>query len=93
LKIQAPNVQERVNFEKLISIDEIHRHRMQADPEQMLTALLSEKGLSPKSEKRALSMTYHPDRYSDGDRLLQDLMNKRMQEINAAYDALERKVR
>jgi hypothetical protein len=89
VKIQSPNAKEKVNFEKLIPFEDIHRHRMQAEPEEMLMPLLSENNVSPKNQKRSLSMTYHPDRYSDGDQLLRDLLNRRMQEINAAYETLE----
>lgn len=91
LKIQSPNAMEPVAYEKLIPFNEIHDHRMQAEPEEMLAPLLSERPASIKSQKRSLSMTYHPDRYAPGDQLLRDLMTRRMQEINAAYDLVESK--
>ena len=80
---------EKVDYEKLISVDEIHRHRMQAEPEEILMPLLSEAPDTAKNRKRALSAIYHPDKYPGGDQLMHDLMNARMQEINAAQNAFD----
>jgi hypothetical protein len=90
LQIRSPNANKKVDFEKLVPLNEIHDHRLQAAPDEMLMPLLSENMESAKRRKRLLSMTYHPDRYSEQDELLRDLMKRRMQEINAAYDGIER---
>ena len=42
-----------------------------------------------KSAYRALARKYHPDNYGD-DNPLKDLANEKMQEINAAYDEIQR---
>lgn len=93
VKIDSPNAKEHVDYEKLISPEEIHQHRMHAEPEELLTPLLAEATASPKEQRRTLSMTYHPDRYSEGDQLFRDLMNRRMQEFNWAYDTIEAALR
>jgi hypothetical protein len=93
VKIDSPNVKENVNYEKLVPLDQVHRHRMHADPEELLKPLLSDAAIAPKDQRRALSMTYHPDRYSEGDELLRDILNRRMQEFNWAYDMVEAALR
>ena len=42
-----------------------------------------------KNAYRALARKYHPDNYGD-DNPLKDLANEKMQEINAAYDEIQR---
>ena len=42
-----------------------------------------------KSAYRSLARKYHPDNYGD-DNPLKDLANEKMQEINAAYDEIQR---
>ena len=42
-----------------------------------------------KSAYRALARKYHPDNYGD-DNPLKDLANEKMQEINSAYDEIQR---
>ena len=41
-----------------------------------------------KKAYRNLARKYHPDKYRDSD--LADLANEKMQEINAAYDEIQR---
>jgi hypothetical protein len=89
VQIQSPNAKQEVNYEKLVPPYEVHQHRMQAEPEEILASLLSEKADSVKNRKRSLSGIYHPDRFTDGDQFLRDLINRRMQEINAAYDTIQ----
>lgn len=93
VKIDSPNVKEKVNYEKLIPIEEIHDHRMHAEPDELLMPLLSETAASLKDQRRALSMAYHPDRYADADQLLREILNRRMQEFNWAYDTVEAAIR
>lgn len=41
-----------------------------------------------KQAYRALARKYHPDRYTNTD--LADLANEKMQEVNAAYEEIQR---
>jgi DnaJ-class molecular chaperone len=44
-----------------------------------------------KQAQRRLSLTYHPDKFSELDIFLQQLMTRRMQEVNASADKLRGK--
>lgn len=70
---------------------EIHNHRMEVAPEDVLMPILAPPATSTKAIKRTLAMTYHPDRYSGYEQLLRDIVNRRMQEVNAASDELIKK--
>ena len=45
-----------------------------------------------KEAYRALARKYHPDNYGD-DNPLKELANEKMQEINTAYDEIQRRRR
>jgi hypothetical protein len=49
---------EKVNYEKLVPLDEIHQHRMHAQAEELLMPLLSEGMSSRKDRRNTVSMTY-----------------------------------
>lgn len=89
LNVEAPTYKSEANFDKIVPLDEIHNYRMQADPEEILMPLLSDRSESAKIRRRSLAMTYHPDRFSMADQLLRDVLNRRMQEVNAAYKQTE----
>ncbi|MFC5743582.1 J domain-containing protein [Dyella tabacisoli] len=89
LKVQAPVRGQFVDKEILPA--EIHQHRMEVAPEEMLMPVLSSATKKPKEMKRALAKTYHPDRYDAYEQLFRDLANRRMQEINAAADELKKR--
>ena len=88
LKVQAPVQGQFVDKE--IDPAEIHQHRMEVAPEEVLMPVLSDVNKKPKEMKRSLAMTYHPDRYGMYDQLFRDLTNRRMQEVNAAADELKK---
>jgi hypothetical protein len=90
INIQSPLYKERFTYDKLIPLDEIHSHRMEAEPEDVLMPLLSDREETPKARRQALAMTYHPDRYPILDQFLKDLATRRMQEVNAAFDKIKK---
>jgi hypothetical protein len=90
VRIQPPSQKEKASFGKMIPLDEIHNHRMQAEPEDVLMPLLTDREEPLKSRKKDLSLAYHPDRFSQYEKLLQDIATRRMQEVNAAYDEFEK---
>lgn len=59
------------------------------DPYSVLGISSSATDEEVKNAYRALARKYHPDNYGD-DNPLKDLANEKMQEINAAYDEIQR---
>ena len=59
------------------------------DPYVILGVSSSASDEEIKNAYRALARKYHPDNYGD-DNPLKDLANEKMQEINAAYDEIQR---
>ncbi len=59
------------------------------DPYSILGVSSSASDAEIKTAYRNLARKYHPDNYSD-DNPLKDLANEKMQEINAAYDEIQR---
>ena len=59
------------------------------DPYQILGISSSATDEEVKNAYRALARKYHPDNYGD-DNPLKDLANEKMQEINSAYDEIQR---
>lgn len=94
LLISAPKAPYGHNFkfDKEIKNEEIPNYRMEASPEEMLN--LSD-NYSPDELKKAMaskSLIYHSGTYSFGDAILDELMKRRMQEINSAHDLLKQKI-
>lgn len=84
--VKAPPSSDHDRVDKHIPNSEIHNYRMEARDEEILSL---ESGHSVKELKAArndLSLAYHPDRFSEGDELLRKILNRRMQEINQAYE-------
>ena len=93
IDVQSPTSKQNISFDKLLRFEEIHAHRMEVEPQEVLTPLLASQEVSAKDMKRILSMAYHPDRYAPYEQLFKDVATKRMQEINAAYDEVTKKNR
>ena len=90
MHVRSPSWRNRKLVEKIIKPIEIHKHRMEVEPDEVLMPMLSSREVDSKAMRRSLAMTYHPDRYSIYDQLLKDIVNSRMQEVNAATDKLHK---
>ena len=88
VNIRAPKQKNHFRFDKLISLEEIHSHRMQVESNEILMPIFSTKKMSVKNQKQLMSMSYHPDKFFTYNSLLQEIATKRMQEINRAYNEI-----
>jgi len=86
VRIKAPGFSPSGSYDKIVPIDEIHNHRMNASHREVLQNLLSDKVVSEKKKKKELSLAYHPDHFQTLDDLFKDIATRRMQEINNAYE-------
>lgn len=90
IRVRSPRPIEDSKYEKLIPFNEIHAHRMDVEPTEILALLLTDEQSSVRDQKKNLSMIYHPDRYVSSDFLIRDVMARRMQEVNAAADKCQK---
>lgn len=92
LQIQAPRDDGAIaGVDKDISAAELSKYRMAATAEEILGLTASPTASSLRDARRRLAVAFHPDQFLNLDQLLQGLMTRRMQEVNAAYDALRKR--
>lgn len=86
VNISAPTTSDHDHVDRHIPNSEIHKYRMEARDEELLSldSGYSEKEL--KSARKKMALAYHPDQFNEGDEHLRQLLNRRMQEINDAYE-------
>ena len=72
---------------------EIYNYRLQADEEEILSLSPHYTNEDVKKAQRSLAAAYHPDKHTEMDDLLRDLLNRRMQEINNAADRVYSKLK
>lgn len=92
VKVEAPKRKGNHNkkVDRVVPNDEIHKYRMEAREEEILAVSKNSTKKELKAAKRAMSLTYHPDSYVNFGDLAQEILKRRMQEINNAYDFVER---
>jgi hypothetical protein len=92
ISVRAPRGRRRSrNFDRLVRPEQLHEFRMEATEAEMLSlGRYAEESLVKQAQRR-LSLTYHPDKFSELDIFLQQLMTRRMQEVNASADKLRGK--
>jgi len=95
IQIVAPNVTygHDLKYDEEIPNDKIHDYRMDASEEEMLSLKDSYSNSELRKARATKAVIYHSDAHSFGDSLLDELMKRRMQEINAAHDKLKQKVK
>lgn len=91
IEIEAPSITygNDMLYDKEITHSEIHKNRMDASEEDILSV---EDGATLKVVKQARAekaQIYHSDKNHFNDDLLNELMTMRMQEINLAYESLK----
>lgn len=84
--VKAPPSSGRDRLDRHIPNSEIHNYRMEAHDEEILSLDAGHSLRDLKAARKNLSLAYHPDHYCEGDELLRQILNRRMQEINGAYD-------
>jgi DnaJ-domain-containing protein 1 len=81
-RIKAPSLEDA----ETIGNKDIHEHRMYASPQEILSLPDGHSQAEARRARAALAKAYHTDSWMNlGDLELQ-LLNRRMQEINHAYD-------
>jgi hypothetical protein len=92
IRVQAPRAGDNVpGVDREISPVDLHRYRMAATADEILGLTSPPASSSLKEARRQLVQAYHPDRFGELDRFFRELMTRRTQEVNAAYDLLKPK--
>lgn len=95
VSIKAPNINygRNLQYDKEIENNEIHNFRMDASENDILS-LDDNYSINDLKKARAKKvLIYHSDTFNFGDKLLDELMNRRMQEVNVAHDILKGKIK
>lgn len=89
INVSAPQPH-TLNVPRIIKHDEIFRHRMSAEYEDVLGVRATAPEKDKAKARNALAQTYHPDQLNVQDDFLRFLATERMKEINFAYDQLKK---
>ncbi|BAV08641.1 hypothetical protein SAMN05421788_101100 [Filimonas lacunae] len=93
IQINAPDLDTSNSKYREIKNEDIHNFRMNTSAEEILSL---ENNYSPnelKKARAAKALIYHSDAHSFGDKLLDELLKVRMQEINVAHDFLKSSIK
>jgi len=95
LNVNAPRHTSHADrtVDKEISPDEIHNYRMSATEEEILSLAGLHTEREVKIARNTLALTYHPDKFNEIDEYLQSIINRRMSEVNEAYEYVRSKKR
>lgn len=95
LQISAPNLTygHKLRYDEEIPNEKIHDYRMDATEEEMLSLKANYSSSELRKARATKAVIYHSDSHSFGDPILDELMKRRMQEINAAHEKLKQKVK
>jgi len=93
INVKAPKLGDYERFDKIIDNNDIHNYRMDARVYEILSLPYNHNKTELKKAKKELALLYHPDKYSFLDDLEKSVLNRRMQEINHAYDELNNKMK
>ncbi len=94
VNINPPKRNKRIKSgHREIPNNEVYGYRMQASEEDMLSLRPDYTEKDIKNARRKLAQAYHTDVNQNMDSLLQEILNRRMQEFNHARDVLYSKVK
>ncbi len=95
VNVEAPRSEwgKHKNIDREITLDEIHKYRMEAKEEDILSLKYQYTNKELKSSYKNLALTYHPDKYNELEELERIILQRRMQEINDTYSYVSRKKR
>ncbi len=79
------------HVKKEIMNDEIYNYRMKADKEEILSLAPNCTARDIKKARRTMALLYHTDVHNDLDVLLNNILTRRTQEINEAYEYVHTK--
>lgn len=89
IRVEAPRWGEvRLGVDRIIAPDQIHDFRMQATDDELLSLQGVPEDQALKKAQKRLALAYHPDRMNELDELHRAILNRRMQEVNAAVGRL-----
>jgi hypothetical protein len=88
LKINSPKRRDMRSGYREVPNSDIYDNRMEASPEDILSLKAQYTQQDLKKARRALALAYHLDKLDALDELNKQILNRRMQEINGAYDEL-----
>lgn len=84
--VKAPPSSRHDRVDRHIPNSEIHNYRMGAKDEEILSLDSGHSERELKAARNSLALAYHPDQYNEGDDLLRQILKRRMQEINRAFE-------
>ena len=86
VNVKAPPSSDHDRVDRQIPNSQIHNFRMEASDEEILSLPSGYSAKELKASRKALALVYHPDLYNEADDLLRQIINRRMQEVNDAYE-------
>jgi hypothetical protein len=84
--VKAPPFPGYGRLGRQISNSEIYDYRMEASDEDILSLGSEYSKKELKTARNNLALAYHTDHYNDADELIQQILTRRMQEVNQAYE-------
>lgn len=86
IDVKAPIPGKDASYGKLIGQQDIHNYRMEANDDEILSLPHNYSHNELSKAKKKLALLYHPDKYDFLSALEKAILNRRMQEINSAFD-------
>lgn len=78
-------------IDREISNEEIHKYRMNATPEEMLSLGVDYTNRQIREAKKLKALAYHPDKFGMLDDAFLQILNRRMQEFNIMVDLVKKR--
>jgi hypothetical protein len=92
INVVAPKygLDNRGRIDREISNEDIHRYRIDATPEEMLSLGTDYTTRQIREAQKAKALAYHPDKFGTLDGFLKQILNRRMQEFNSMADVVRK---